>query len=551
MASWKDRATSVQPDEPEEPKVSSWKDRATPAKMIPSQLEAGLRGAAQGATFNSEDEIAGFGGAIGTKLGQMGVDKIESTHPEVQAQIDALKPPEKSFGDLYRESRDEERSINKAAEEAHPGTYLASNVVGGFANPAAKAASSFKGALAFGGASGLGGSEADLTKGEFKDAAIDTAIGTGAGAAGFGVGKAIPGAINLTRWAGKKALTNLGPTAEAIQARLSGKAQDASKSYGKLAEEMGVTLKELGAKTKQLGEEAAQHLSSEPVIPKASVTTVLDDSIKSLGLQGKTIGPVDKHASSVLTGLRDDLNQLADDLSEKDLKAIIKKMDDNINWDDQSMDKLNTTLEGIRTKFDQALKFRNTNYKNAMKPVAEQTRLISDLKAQFNFRGVPGKGLRPKDTTGTKLMTSLRENKDVTEGNLKLLAKLTGKDYSELAKDYQLAKQFQIKSPSASSKKTNIGGAIGAGIGALTAGPLGAAAGAGLGAAAGGTMDAYGGKVAAKIIDSYLKAGNSAAFGKFAPAIQKAAAKGPEALAVVSSVLSSNPEFKKQMGLDQ
>lgn len=562
---WKDRAVSVD-------QKSSWRDRAIPAEVSgpkPSQLEAGLRGAAQGASFGLEDELAGVGGALGSKLGMMGVDKVESTHPEVQAKMDALVPPEKSLGDLYRESRDEERVINRAAEEAHPGTYFTGNVAGAVANPLSKVGTSLKGALGLGAAQGLGSSDADLTKGEFKDAAVDTAIGTGAGAVGFGLGKAIPKAASVAGWAGKKALTNLGPTGEAIAARLAGRAQDTARSYPQLAEDMGKTLKGLGEKTGELDAEAWKTLSREAEIPKITVTHSLDEALNVLKLKGKPpkppgvgdlaierferdmpvqkakdvlLGDTDKQVSATLSRLKSDIKGLPDNLSETDIKTIIKKLDDNINWDDQSQNKLNEVLEGIRTKFDEALKFRNPAYKKAMEPVAERTGLLKDLKRQFNFRNVPGDGLQPSDATASNIQSSLRENKAVTQGNLEKLKGFTGQDYSDLAKDYQLAKQFDVKPPNASTKKSFIGGALGS----LAGGPLGA----GAGAVAGGSMDAYGGKVAGKIIDTYLKATNSNAFGKFTPVIERAIKDGPRALAVTSSILSKNPEFRELMGLD-
>lgn len=450
----------------------------------------------------------------------------------------------------YRQARDSFTGDAKIAAEANPGIALASNVAGGLANPLFKGADTLPKAIAGSAAQAAGMSDADLTKGELRDTAIDAGIGAGAGALGYGVGKAIPKLWEGTKYFGKKALTNLGPSGEAIEARLAGKAQDAAKSYPQLAEDMGATLKDLGKQTSELDTAAWNTLSTEPEIPKMTITHALDDELSNLGIQGKTIGATDKQVSRVLNGLKNDLNQLSDHMSESDLKGIIKKLDDNINWDDQSQNKLNDVLEGIRTRFDQALKFRNPRYKKAMDPVAERTALLNDLKRQFNFKGVPGEGMVPTDTTAGKIQSSLRENKAVTQGNLEKLKNFSGKDYSDSANDYRLSQQFQ-KTGAQGSKRTNIGAAIGAGVGGLTGGFVGAGAGASIGSLAGGAMDAYGGKVAGKLIDGYLKAGNSAAFGKFAPVIKQAAEKGPAALAMMSAILSKNPEFRKQMNLEE
>jgi hypothetical protein len=545
-SSWKTRAVPVS--------KGSWKDRAVAVQVEPektSQLEAGLRGAAQGASLGFADELAGLGGVVGNELGKLGVDQVEATNSELQSKLDAIansKTP--SLGDVYRKSRDEERESNAAASDAHPGTYFAGSLAGGIANPGSALAGSLKGAATLGAVQGFGSANSDLTQGKVKDAAIDTALGAGAGAAGYGVGKAIPKVFDWIQAGGKKALTNVGPSPEAIEARLAGRAQDSAKNYPALAEDMAGTLKDLGKRTSELDSHAWSTLSQEAEIPKASVTHAIDEALGKLGVQGKNVGAADRQVARTLGALKEDISQLNDNLSEQDLKGLIKNMDDNINWDDQSMNKLNTVLEDVRTRFDEALKFRNPSYRKAMEPVAEQTGLLNNLRRKFNFESKPGSEpyeLFPTDTTASKVQASLRDNKAVTESELKRLAALTGKDYSEMANDYRLASQFQKGPGAQGSKRTNLGAALGAGAGALFGGPLGATMGAGLGAVAGGTADKYGGQLAAKLIDSYLKAGNTAAFGKFAGVIEQAAKKGPEALAVLASVLANNPEFKKEM----
>lgn len=544
--SWKDRAIAV--DTSRKP---SWKDRAQPVQLDAPKVslgESALRGAAQGASLGFEDELAGLGGVAGNELGKLGVDQVEATSPELQAKLDAIAEQNiPSAMDVYWKSRDEERKANLAAAEVNPGTFLAGSVAGGIANPVSRVASSLPGAIGFGATQGIGSSESDLTKGKVSDAAIDTVIGAGTGAAGYGVGKAIPKVFDWIKAGGKKALTNFGPSGEAIEARLAGKAQDTARSYPELAEDMAGSLKALGEKTSELDHAAWGTLSKEPEIPKVTVTHAIDQAMGDIGVQGKQVGAVDKQVARVLGSLKEDLNQLSGNISESDLKGIIKNMDDNINWDDQSMQKLNSTLQAVRTKLDEGLKFRNPAYKKAMEPVAEQTGLLQNLRRKFNFQSEAGSGLTPTDTTASKIQASLRDNKAVTEGELKRLAELTGKDYSELANDYRLAQQFQKAPGARGSKRTNIGAALGAGVGGLTGGFVGAGAGASVGSLAGGAMDAYGGKAVGKLIDTYLKAGNSAAFGRFAPIIEQAAAKGPEALAVLSSILATNPEFRKEV----
>jgi hypothetical protein len=126
----------------------------------PSWAEALGRGALQGATLGFSDELAGV---------------IESVVTDKS----------------YEQARDESRAKNKAAQEAHPWLYGGGELAGGAATalvPGAGVATLGKAALA-GAAAGLGGSEADLTKGEFGQAAFDTALGGTVGAVAHGAGK--------------------------------------------------------------------------------------------------------------------------------------------------------------------------------------------------------------------------------------------------------------------------------------------------------------------------------------------------------------------------
>ncbi len=126
----------------------------------PGRAEALGRGALQGVTLGFSDEIAGA-------IGSLFSDKS------------------------YSQIRDESRQANEAAKQAHGGYYLGGELGGGVASAfipglnvakgASVAAAAGKMALV-GGASGLGSSSADLTKGDFAHAAIDTAKAAIAGA---------------------------------------------------------------------------------------------------------------------------------------------------------------------------------------------------------------------------------------------------------------------------------------------------------------------------------------------------------------------------------
>lgn len=467
-----------------------------------------------------------------------------------------------SLGDIaddYRSARDTFSSEARGAQEANPKTAFAGSLVGGVANPLFKGANTIPKAMGAGAVQGLGMSDADLTQGKVVPALKDAAMGAGGGALGYGAGKLVGKGIDVAGKAAKKLLTVLGPSGEAIDARLAGKAQDSAKSYPDLAEDLSKSLGSLKNQIIEGGQGARGTLSSqtsleEGAIPKQFLIKNIDDVLDKMKVDGKIIGSTDSQAANALQNLKGDIDQFDAGISESQVKGIIQALDENINWDDQTAARLNGLLQKVRTGFDTTLKERNPSYKKAMLPVSERAQVMADLKRQFNLKRVPGEGLQPTDTTATKIQTSLRDNKAVTQQNLDKLKEYTGRDYGAEAEDYRLAQQFS-KTGANGSRRTVLGGALGSALGSIPGlsshgvPGVGTAGGAAIGAAAGAVLDRYGGQVAAKLIDSYLKAGNSKIFGKFEPLIRQAESRGPEALAVTGSILSSNPEFRKLMGL--
>lgn len=138
-----------------------------------------MRGVAQGATLGFADELAG---AVGG-----GIDALTS---------------DKTFTEGYRESRDAARKGDAEAQDQNSKTYLAGNLLGGLATGGAvtgglakAGATGLKGVVAGGAIDALGQSDADLTKGEVGDAAMDVAGGAalagGMGLVGKGLGKVV------------------------------------------------------------------------------------------------------------------------------------------------------------------------------------------------------------------------------------------------------------------------------------------------------------------------------------------------------------------------
>ena len=135
----------------------------------PSELESGARGIAQGLTMGFADEISGGAEAL----------------------WEAAKGDPRTFGELYKQYRDESRQNFKKAQEANPGTYTTGEVAGAIgsafipglnvAKGAGLAANVGKAALQ-GGLMGLGSSEAEDLSGMAKDTATGAALGGAGGA---------------------------------------------------------------------------------------------------------------------------------------------------------------------------------------------------------------------------------------------------------------------------------------------------------------------------------------------------------------------------------
>jgi hypothetical protein len=167
-------------------------DQPTTDANSPGTGEAFLRGGLQGASLGFGDEASA---AIDT-----GVSKIPGLRDVAQL-LHSDNLPALTNSDLtYQQRRDAYRARNSAAQEAHGGAYLGGEVAGGLATapilPGGGAAKTAGQALiqgaktgaALGAIQGLGSSAADLTNGDFKQAAADTAKG---GIAGGLVGGAL------------------------------------------------------------------------------------------------------------------------------------------------------------------------------------------------------------------------------------------------------------------------------------------------------------------------------------------------------------------------
>lgn len=195
-------------------------------KAPPTKGESFLRGAAQGVSFGGSDElIAGLGGLL-----EMLPGSSASQDAELRAQ--GFDLPQSAS---YETIRDDERAMNKAAEQANPMTYLGGNIAGGVATAPLAGLTAVKGATTgakignaalqgakAGAATGLGMSEADNVAGLIEDTGTGALLGGSMG----GLMQASPG-MALTG----AGLGAVGGAALSDDTSLEGRAANAAK-YG-------------------------------------------------------------------------------------------------------------------------------------------------------------------------------------------------------------------------------------------------------------------------------------------------------------------------------
>ncbi len=217
-------------------KPTSLKD-AIPASQAagPSKLESAVRGVGQGASAGFWDELAGAGEAIGQSVGLKGLGTDLKDYDQFGLTTPLALDPDRSFGDVYREARDKWRGEDKAAKKENPMSYGAGELTGMVASPLNKVAaplSMAKSGALLSGLNALGNNDSDLTVPNFqnyKDAALDTAIGTGTGLVlGKTLDVASPYVDKAAKWASNKA----GDAADRLAARALGAERGTLKKLG-------------------------------------------------------------------------------------------------------------------------------------------------------------------------------------------------------------------------------------------------------------------------------------------------------------------------------
>lgn len=558
-----------------------------------SVVESAARGAAQGASFGFADEITGA--------------------------LEAVKDvalTDKELGDLvdqYKKRRDESRKEYDMAEKDNSGAYMAGNVAGGVATAfipgvglagnlgkgaslGAKVAQGAKLGAVEGAAFGLGESRADLTEGDVGGVLKDTATGAAVGGA---LGGALPA---VGHGLGKVLNSNPARTATKKTANL---AVDLPEQYTDMIldnpklirdpatlptvqDEVVKAANNLSEIVKELDNAAWNTLDDTPLVKSTHLDAIVQNEMVNKGImRADKSGNVsfssmgkDKIALRKAQEIMDELKSF-DILSQKDMKNLIQKIDNEINWEKEELDQANHLLMGIRHQIDEALKKGNPRYKEAMKHVSDQTDLLDRVKKEFRLKRDGSGGLRGTDTTLSKLKTvtdALGDPKrpdaygvlqDLSDFRKDSLARGTPKDPGidglvekmDFTKDLQVSKMMSSTEGGVTngSKAVNLGTIILGGLG-LIGGPTGGIGGALLGAGLGVARDKYGRNLGRKAIHASAGAINNidafaAKLGNLPPkyirALESAARRGGESAAITHMFLLENdPEYKKAMGED-
>lgn len=329
--------------------------------------------------------------------------------------------------------------------------------------------------------------------------------------------------------------TALGPSSEAIEARMANPDLANAPSYSQLAYQLPKTLNVLKGKITAATDAAGSLLSPDPSdgIPKSQINQMIGNLMDDLKTSGVFVGPAQKTAGTQMSSLMSDIGdimkpaapsvQMVDaigknipfnppdvNLPETTVKDILQAARKNINWEDKGSSVINSALTNFSGQLDQMLKNQNPDYAQAMKPVGPMMGTLNDTMNAFGLTHQTGEGIQPTDSTISKLSSVPGDKKAVSQDILNDLKNQTGVDYVKAAKNYGLAKQFEGGSPNG-SRRVNLFAGMGAGTGAALGGlaghpEMGATIGGAGGSAVGAVADKFGGPMAGVLADKFAAA---------------------------------------------
>jgi hypothetical protein len=402
----------------------------------PSQLEAAALAAAQGATFDFADE--GYGAA--------------------KALLEKATGDESDLKELYERYRDVARERMSESEKEYPGTYLASEIVGGvvpaFLTGGASAVASIgktgakqaakqlaKAGAIEGGVSGLGATE-DIS--DIKGTAADIGMGTVAGAtlgaaiptAGKGAAKAVKKAAEMTGEGAKK-LTELSAKSIARMsdedyARVFERPQEVlstKETTRDIVKDIVSGAGQLKKRTIEAAEEGSELLSDAPTMSSKDVINTIRESFKPeeyelLPDSGKEV------INNTLNIMR---KEALDDASMKFLsgdeainKAVVSNIKNRLGdgIDDQGINELlsNVDESNVSKFLSQFPSIIGDHGKVSQKSVKDKISKLYDI-------------VYPKKGEVSQVPQSKKRLQSVSRGLVDILEKDAGKEYAGLMKE--------------------------------------------------------------------------------------------------------------------
>ncbi len=353
-------------------------------------------------------------------------------------------------------------------------------------------------------------------------------MGTGVGVATFGLGKGVAKtAKGVKNWLGSgeavkntaaKAGDFLGDLPEEVGRKIIANssikdmtpkgntelAQAVEKTANRLRDEMAEESGKAWKALEAVDKEVDLHLKGASIfdfpVPGFEKTVreefagIADDVLTTMNIKNSSQA-AQKRAASYVQAAQDDFikaNNFAD------LKRVIQNIDKNIDWDDPGKSVANEALTKYRTYVDDLLKQINTDYRDAMVPVAKKSAMYDKLMPKFGLKnGKAGVEYTDRSVSTAKNLVDdmTKDTKSVLKGDLKEV-------------DNALFNEFDISSiykksggdTGRGSRSVVGGGLTSAALGSVFGGPGGGIAGAAVGGLAGLARDKYGRKVASSLL---------------------------------------------------
>ena len=399
-------------------------------------LKATIAGGAQGVTFGFSDELI-----AAAKTGWEKVTKGGDTKQ------------------IYEKKVKQERAELKRLEDKYPIQFIAAELAGAVAVPIPGARVAGAGRIARIGAKGArlaaeaalmsaGKSEADImSKQGLEEVAKGTAMGLGGGLLLGKAGKKTAELLKKGEQPVKKAaqvvsnvLFDLPPaySEKLLNRRTAEKILNPKSSEDIVSSIMDIT-KDMGEHARALSLKASEALSEKKNIDLKKVYERMADMPAAKTAQRSTLAAA-RQAKDVDTQAIQDLAERADNgfISERELKRFVQDIDKEIPWNKNDWVLKDQLLGDIRSLISNDILKQNAKYRNAMKPVDEIMRSLSDVSKSFSLRR-KGYGVEPSDATYSKVRNFFNvageAKKPVTEKALKRAEEMMtskGKKYSIL-----------------------------------------------------------------------------------------------------------------------